>query len=495
MIAGPEAEIISVSLFRGFSMTLSTDAVSTGRTHRSAPPGLVLAVLVTCQLMLALDVTVMNVALPRIQADLHFSATGLSWVINAYTLVFGGLLLLGGRAGDVFGRRRLFIGGLVLFTVASLTGGLASSAGWLLAARVAQGLGAAAAGPNTIALISTTFTEPAQRIRALSIFSGMATGGFAIGLIVGGLLTEWTSWRAVLFINIPLGITVIVLAARVLTEPARQSGRLDLPGAVTATAGIGAVVYAFIRAAATGWGDAGTLGMLGAGVLVLVAFVLWERRAAQPLLPLRLFADRDRAAALVNFFLGPMAMFACFFFLTQYLQDVLHLSPLTTGFAFLPMVVPLFAMTRLMPRLLPRFGPKPLTLAGSALMAAGVAWLSTVAPDSGYASDLLGPMVLLGLGGGLGFSPLNVVIMSTVPARDAGAAGGVLQTMQNVGATLGLAVLVTVFGTASRHAAAGGADATHALVSGMTPAFELSVVFAAVSFVVALTFRRRPRAT
>jgi EmrB/QacA subfamily drug resistance transporter len=415
-------------------------------------------------------------------------------VINAYTLVFGGLLLLGGRAGDLLGRRRLFVGGLILFTAASLAGGLATSAGWLLAARVAQGLGAAAAGPNTIALITTTFTEPARRIRALSVFSGMATGGFAIGLIVGGLLTEWTSWRAVLFINVPLGIAVVVLALRVLTEPARHSGRLDLPGAVTATAGIGAVVYAFIRAAAAGWGDPGTLVTLGAGVLVLIAFVLWERRAQQPLLPLRLFADRDRAAALVNFFLGPMAMFASYFFLTQYLQDVLRLSPLTTGFAFLPMVVPLFAMTRLMPLLLPRIGPKPLALTGAALMACGVAWLTRLTPDSGYAAQLLGPMILLGLGGGLGFSPLNVVIMSTVPPRDAGVAGGALQTMQNIGATLGLAVLVTVFGAASRHAAAGGADATQAMVSGMTPAFALSVVFAAVSFLVALTFRRRQRA-
>jgi EmrB/QacA subfamily drug resistance transporter len=452
--------------------------------------GLVLAILVSCQLMLALDVTVMNVALPRVQADLHFSSTGLSWVINAYTLVFGGLLLLGGRAGDLFGRRRLFIGGITLFTVASLVGGLAPSAGVLLTARVAQGLGAAAAGPSTLALITTTFTEPQQRIRALAIFSGVTTGGFAIGLIVGGLLTELTSWRAVLFINLPVGVAVTLLATAFLREPVRHQGRLDLPGAVTATASTGALVYGFIRAASAGWGDGGTLGSLAAGTVLLAVFLLIESRAKQPLMPLHLFANRDRAAAYLSFFLGPMAMMSSFFFLSQFLQNVRGLSPLTTGFAFLPLAALLFTMTRLIPRLLPRFGPKPIALTGTALMAAGLIWLTRLTVSSVYFTDLLGPLALLGLGGGLAFSPLNIVIMGSVRPQDAGAAGGVLQTMQNVGATLGLAVLVTIFGASSRHAAATGADARHALVSGMTPAFTVAAGFAVVSFLVALTFRR-----
>jgi EmrB/QacA subfamily drug resistance transporter len=478
-------------------VTKPTLSVGDPRTDEPTPsrhrPGLVLAILVSCQLMLALDVTVMNVALPRIQAELHFSTTGLSWVIDAYTLVFGGLLLLGGRAGDLFGRRRLFIAGVTVFTAASLAGGLATSAGWLLTARVAQGIGAAAAGPSTLALITTTFTEPRQRIRALALFSGMTTGGFAIGLILGGLLTELTSWRSVLFINVPVGIAVILLATRFLATPTRNPGHLDLPGAITATVGTAALVYGFIRAASVGWGDRTTLGAIILGLLVLAAFLLIEARADQPLMPLHLFANRDRAAAYLNFFLGPMAMMSMFFFLTQFLQNIRGLSPLNTGFAFLPMAVGLFGMTRLIPALLPRFGPKPLALTGTTLMAGALLWLTQLTEASTYLTGLLGPLVLLGIGGGLAFSPLNIVIMATVRPHDAGAAGGVLQTMQSLGATLGLAVLVTVYGSASRHAAASGATPHAVLVSGMTGAFTVAIVFAAASILVATTFRRTER--
>ncbi|TNC18702.1 MFS transporter [Amycolatopsis alkalitolerans] len=451
---------------------------------------MVLATLLTCQLMIILDATVMNVALPRIQADLHFSATSLSWVINIYTLVFGGLLLLGGRAGDLFGRRRLFIGGLTLFTIASLAGGFADSATWLLAARVAQGLGAAAAGPSTLALLTTTFTEPRARLRALALFSGMASAGFAVGLILGGLLTEWFSWRSVLFINVPFGIAAVAFAARYVREPERNRGNLDLPGAVTATGGIAAVVYGFIRAASNGWGDSWTLVALFAGIGLLGAFIAIEVRTEQPLLPLRLFADRNRAAAYVNFCLGPMAGMSMFFFLSQYLQDVHGYGALATGFAFLPMAVLVFTMSRLIPRLLPRFGPKPVALTGTVLMAGGLALLTRLSVDSGYFPLLFVPMVLMGLGMGLAFSPLNVIIMSTVPPKDAGAAGGVLQTMQQVGATLGLAILVTIFGTATRNAPG---SPHQVLVHGMTSAFFASVVIAALAFAVALTFRKVAR--
>jgi EmrB/QacA subfamily drug resistance transporter len=462
-----------------------------GTVTHPARNGLVLAILVTCQLMLVLDVTVMNVALPHIQADLRFSATDLSWVINAYTLVFGGLLLLGGRAGDLFGRRRMFMGGIVVFTLASLAGGFATSAGWLLAARVVQGMGAAAAGPSTLALITTTFTEPRARIRALAIFSGMSSAGFAVGLIVGGLLTELTSWRAVLFINVPFGIAVVLLAGRFLSPSARNAGRLDLPGAVTATLGVGSLVYGFIRAASVGWGDIVTVATIGVGAVVLALFVIIEARTAQPLMPLRLFANRDRAAAYVNYFLGPMAMMSMFFFLTQFLQVIRGLSPLATGFAFVPMAVALFGMTRLIPILLPRFGPKPLAATGAAIMIGGLVWLTMLTPDSGYTGGLLGPLLLMGIGGGLGFSPMNIIVMSTVAPRDAGAAGGVMQTMQNLGGTFGLAVLVTVFGTASRHATVTGAAPRAALVHGMTVAWSVGLAFAVASFLVALTFRRR----
>ena len=470
--------------------TLAADQRVSPPKSGARRPELALAILLTCQLMLIIDITVMNVALPRIQADLHFSHTGLSWVMNAYTLVFGGLLLLGGRAGDVLGRRALFITGTTLFTVASFAGGLADSAALLLIARVVQGLGAALAGPSTLALVTTTFAEPRARMRALSLFSAMASSGFAIGLIVGGLLTELFSWRAVLFINVPFGATVAVLAARFVPESGRQSARLDLPGAVTATGGVAALVYGFIRAAADGWDERDTLISLAAGVVLLAVFVGIELRARQPLMPLRLFSNRNRAAAYVNFFLGPMAMMSMFFFLTQYLQDIHHFGALATGFAFLPMASMVFGMTRLIPRLLPRFGPKPLAISGSVLMISGLVWLTHLATDSAYVTSLLGPMLLMGLGMGLAMSPLNVLIMSTVPADDAGAAGGVLQTMQQTGATLGLAILVTVFGMATRETAATGAPGDQILVTGTTDAFAASAVIALCMFAVALTFRR-----
>jgi EmrB/QacA subfamily drug resistance transporter len=461
---------------------------------RPQPPrrsGLVLAIILTCQLMLILDATVMNVALPRIQHDLHFSATGLSWVMTAYSLVFGGLLLLGGRAGDLFGRRRMFVLGTAVFTLASLAGGLADSAALLITARVVQGIGAAIAGPSTLALVTTTFTEPKARVRALSLFSAMASGGFAIGLIVGGLLTEWISWRAALFINVPFGLAIALLAPRFVPEPERKHAHLDLPGAITGTLGVGALVYAFTHAASDGWGNAVTLTSLATGLALLAGFLVIETRTRMPLVPLRLFAERNRAAAYLNFFIGPMAMMSMFFFLTQFLQNVRHFAALTTGFAFLPMAAGLFTFSRLIPRLLPRFGPKPLTVTGTLLMIAGVSWLSALTPQSTYAADLLGPMLLMGVGVGLAFSPLNVIVMATVPADDAGAAGGVLQTMQQVGATLGLSILITVFGSASRSAAASGATGVPLLVDGMTAAFVVAAVLAGLSFLVALTFRRQ----
>ncbi|HEY3873547.1 MAG TPA: MFS transporter [Actinocrinis sp.] len=447
-------------------------------------PGLALAIIVTCQLMLVLDATVMNVALPRIQSSLHFSSTGLAWVLDAYTLTFGGLLLLGGRIGDLFGRRRMFIAGVALFTLSSLAGGLATSAAWLLIARVLQGVGAAAAGPSAVALLTSTFAEPRARLRALSVFSGMSAAGFAVGLIVGGLLTEWTSWRWVLFINVPFGIAAVLLAPRFLREPERRRSRIDFGGAVTATGGVGSLVYGLIHAAASGWGSPVTLGSLAAGVVLIALFLTLQARSEQPLLPLHLFRDRNRAAAYANFLLGPAAGMSMFFFFSQYLQDVLGYSPLRTGFAFMPTTVLIFGITRLIPRFLPRFGPKPVALLGTVLMASGLGWLTQISAHSGYAADLLGPMVLMGLGLGLAFSPLTVVIMSTVEPKDAGAAGGAMQTMQQTGATLGLAVLITLYGTAVRH------SPTHSMVTGDHAAFVGSVVLMLAALAVALTFRR-----
>jgi EmrB/QacA subfamily drug resistance transporter len=471
--------------------TTRVDLARTGPPERARRSGLALAIVVTCQLMLILDATVMNVALPRIQAGLHFSPTGLAWVINSYTLAFGGLLLLGGRAGDILGRRRLFIAGIALFTAASLVGGLATSAGWLLAARVLQGVGAAAAGPNTIALITTTFTEARERIRALALLSAVASGGFAIGLIVGGLLTEWASWRWVLFINVPFGMAAVALAPRYVREPQRHPARLDLPGAITASAGVAALVYALIHAAMVGWSDPLTVKVLAAGIVLLALFLAIEVRTAQPLMPLRLFADRNRTAGYLNFLLGPAAMMSMFFFMTQFLQDVRGFSALRTGFAFLPMAVSMFLLTRTMPALLPRIGPRPLAITGAVLLIGGLAWLTRISPDSGYLDGVLGPMLLMGFGVGIGFVPLPPVIMATVAPADAGAAGGIMQTMQQTGASLGLAVLTTVFGTAIRNAGHHLAPAA-ALVTGITHAFVASTLFATATLLVALTFRPLP---
>src|ERR1051326_3543707 len=324
------------------SQTVLPTAAPAGPTRSVDRRGLALAVLVICQLMLVLDATVMNAALPRIQASLHFSPTNLSWVMSSYTIAFGGLLLLGGRTGDLLGRRRMFIAGLTVFSIASLAGGLAPTAGLLIAARLRPGLGAAMAGPSTIAPVAPTFAEPAARVRAMALLSAVATGGFAIGLILGGVLTEFFSWRAVMFINVPFGVPAALLAPRLIVEPERRRGRLDIGGAILATSGMASLVFGLIHAAAHGWSSGTSVATLTAGVLLLATFLVVEARMAHPLLPLRLFAERNRAAGYLNFLLGPAAMMSMFFFLTQFLQDARGFGALATGFAFLPMAGALF---------------------------------------------------------------------------------------------------------------------------------------------------------
>jgi EmrB/QacA subfamily drug resistance transporter len=438
----------------------------------------------------------MNVALPAIQADLHFSPTGLSWVLNAYALAFGGLLLTGGRAGDLLGRRRVFVVGVTLFTLASLAGGLATSPAELLGARIAQGIAAALAGPNALALLTNTYTEPRARIRALSIFSAVASGGLALGLIVGGTLTQFGSWRWVLFINVPFGLAVALLTARHVAQPERHGGTLDIPGGVTATAGFALLVYGLIRAAEQGWADPVTLGTLAASAALIATFVAIEARTDRPLVPLRLFADRNRASGYTIMLLAPAGMFAMFFFLTQFLQDVLGFGPLRAGFAFLPLAVALFGVARLIPRLLPRFGPRRLVVTGMILLSVGLLWLSRISPHSGYATALLAPMVLFGLGAGLGASPLNAVIMASVNPRDSGAASGALQTAQQVGGGLGLAILVTVASASHPRPGPAGADqARAALAHGTAVAFAAATIFTAAGLLVGLTLRPLPVAS
>ena len=287
--------------------------------------------MLSAQLMIILDMTVVNIALPHIQANLHFSATSLSWVLTGYTLTSGGLLLLGGRAGDILGRRRTFIAGIILFTLASLAGGLATTAGLLVAARAVQGVGGALASPAVLALIVTSFPEGRERTRALGIYMGVITGGSSLGLVLGGVITEWLSWRWVLFINVPIGLAVVAIAPLFVGETPRLPGRFDLAGALTATVGVTALVYGFIRAASSGWGDHLTLAAFGVAAVVLTLFVVIETRARQPITPLRLFTDVSRAGSFIARLLLIAGMFGVFFFLTQFLQKIMGFSPLRAG--------------------------------------------------------------------------------------------------------------------------------------------------------------------
>jgi EmrB/QacA subfamily drug resistance transporter len=475
-------------------MTESTVAVA--RPEPPVPGGdarsrIALAIIVACQLMVILDATVVNIALPSIQSSLGFSPTGLSWVVNAYALTFGGLLLLGGRAGDLLGRRRVFVAGILVFSAASLLGGLAGSAGWLLAARVLQGVGGAIASPTALALISTNFEEGPARNRAFGFYAAVSAAGASFGLLAGGALTSWASWRWVLFVNVPIGVAVAVLAPLFIRESERRPGRFDLAGAVTSTAGMGTLVYGFIHASTAGWGDAVTLAAFAAAVGLLALFVAVELRTPQPITPLHLFADRNRTSAHLTRLLLLAGMFGMFFFLTQFLQDVLGFSPLRAGLAFLPLTVTLFASARAASRLLPRFGARRLTVGGAVLTTLGMAWLAQIGPGSGYPSAILGPMLLIGVGMGFPFVSLTLVALSGVEPRDAGAASSLVNVVQQVGGSLGLAILVTVFGASSRAVAgqplAGAVlQAQQVLAGGIAGAFTAGLVFTASAVVVAL---------
>jgi EmrB/QacA subfamily drug resistance transporter len=456
-----------------------------------------LAIMLSAQLMIILDATVVNIALPHIMTSLHFTATSLSWVMNGYTLTFGGLLLLGGRAGDILGRRRVFLAGIGLFTLASLVGGLSTSAGMLLAARAVQGAGGALAAPAVLALIVSGFPEGRERTRALGIYMGVITGGSSLGLVLGGVITEWLSWRWVLFINVPIGIAVVAIAPLFVTETPRQMGRFDLAGAVTSTAGVALLVYGFVRAAASGWSDHLVLGAFGAAVVLLAAFLAVEARVRQPITPLRLFADVSRSSSFVARLLLIAGMFGVFYFLTQFLQRVMGFSPLRAGVAFLPLSAALFVMSRTAPRLMPRLGAKPLMIAGMLPAIASLAWLSRVSPATGYWSGVFGPMMLLGIGMGLVFVPLTTASLAGVAPADSGAASSMVNVMQQVGGSVGLAVLVAVFGTASRNAGrhplpglTGTAQAQHVLAHGMAAAFGLAAILNVASLLVIVALIR-----
>jgi len=417
-----------------------------------------LFVIATAQLMVVLDTAIVNVALPHVQRALGFSGTGLEWVVSAYTLTFGGLMLLGGRAGDLLGRRKMFITGLRVFTAASLAGGLATSQAWLIAARAAQGAGAAIVAPTALALITTTFPEGKPRNRAMGVYAAMSAAGGAVGLIAGGLLTSYVSWRWVLFVNVPIGLAVALAAPRTLAESPRQPGRFDLPGAITGTGAIAALVYGLASAAPSGsgggshWGDPEVIAALASAAALLAAFAAIEARGRNPLLPLGLLADRSRTGANLVMLCTGAGVFGMFFFLTLFLQVVWGYSALKAGLAYLPMTAAIGVTSGLAAQLIPRAGARLVVAAGTVVFGGGLYWLSRLGVHGSYLHTILGPTLVVGAGLGLLFVPLTVVAMANVTDTESGVAASLRNTSQQAGGSIGLAVLGTIAFTAAARA-------------------------------------------
>ncbi|MEV5030273.1 MFS transporter [Paenibacillus sp. LPE1-1-1.1] len=420
------------------------DASVRTRSYQKA----VLAIILISYLMIVLDISIVITALPEIQADLGFSDTGLSWVQSAYTLAFGGLLLLGARVGDILGRRRMFIAGIALFTAASLAIGLAQSVSWLIGSRVLQGIGAAILAPSTLAQLTANFPEGEERTRAVAYYGAVAGIGASLGLVLGGILTDWLSWRVGFFINLPIGIAMMLATPRYLAETEHRPGRFDLAGAMGSTLGMTALVYGIVHSASAGWGDSVTVAALAAGMLLLGFFVLNEWRAEQPIMPLRLFASRDRVGAYAARFLFLGAMMGFWFFITQFLQSVRNYNPLEAGLAFLPMTITNFVIAINVPKFTRRFGNARLLAGGLLVTLIGMAWLSRLSADTSYLIGIALPMVLIGIGQGASLGPLTAAGIAGVDPKDAGAASGLVNVTHQLGGSMGLSILVTIFAAA-----------------------------------------------
>ena len=471
----------------------------------AVPDWLLLALVCLGQFMVVLDISIVNVALPSIQSELGFTASGLQWVVNAYTLTFAGFLLLGVRAADLFGRRRMFLVGLAMFTGASLVGGLAQSQGMLIAARALQGLGGAVLAPATLTILTTSFAQGPARARALGVWSAVAAAGASAGAVIGGLLTDLISWRWILFVNIPVGVFALIAARAYLPESRGESTNrsLDVAGALTVTGGLVAVVYGIVRTQSHGWTSRQTLLPMAVGFGLLGVFLFIQARVARaPLMPLRIFRSRSVAGANVYILLLFAGMFGAWYFETLYMQHVLGYSPLQAGLAFLPQTLLIAAGSQVTSRLVTRFGPRPLMLAGTATAALGLAWLSGIGPESAFGSDLLGPYLLIGLGLGVSVTPATVAATSGVAPQDAGLASGLLNTARQIGASIGLAVLATVAAGRTTALLAGVAstpsNVAAALSDGYARAIDVGVVILlAAGAVAALTIpplRREPAA-
>jgi EmrB/QacA subfamily drug resistance transporter len=448
---------------------------------------LALALLAAAQFVVVLDASIVNVALPSIGADLHFSQDDLSWVVNAYVLVFGGFLLLGGRLADLLGRRRLFIVGLVLFAAASLAGGLATSAGWLVAARAVQGLGAALLSPAALSLVTVLFAEGSERNKAMGVWGAVAGSGGAVGVLLGGMLTEWAGWEWVLFVNVPIGIVAAMLAPRLLPESRNEGERhFDVAGAVTITAGLSLLVYALVDANDAGWGSTQTLGLGAIAVALIGAFYVIERRQKAPLVPFPgIFRIRTITGINVSAVLVAASLFSMFFFISLYMQDVLGFSALEAGLAYLPLAVGIIISAGATAGLVTRFGFKPILVSGLITTAAGLVWFSQVDPDGSYVGDVLFPSLLAAVGLGLAFVSMTVAAVSGVETHEVGLASGLINTSQQIGGALGLAILATVANSKIDDVAASGASQAVAMTEGFQNAFLVGAGMAILGAILA----------
>ncbi|WP_181763931.1 MFS transporter [Streptomyces albidus (ex Kaewkla and Franco 2022)] len=424
------------------SLGTEADPKEAGIPPAGPRSGSALIVIAAAVLMVSLDGTITNIALPSIQTDLDVSASQLAWVVNSYVLAFGGLLLIGGRAGDIFGRRRMFRIGLALFVVASLLGGLAPGEALLIASRVLQGVGAAIITPTALSLITTNFPEGEARTKAMGVYGAMAAIGTTLGLLLGGVLADF-SWRWVMFVNVPIGLAVLA-GTTALTGSRRSAGRLDVPGAVIATVGLVSFVYAITRSSEAGWTDSITVACLAAALVLLALFVFIQARSSHPMMPLRLFRDRSRSGSYATMLLVGAGMLATFYFLTLYMQDVLGYSPVRTGFAYLPFSFGIALGSTLATKVATRFAPRVIAGAGLLVGIAGMLWFGTLEPAASYFTQLLPPMTVVGTGLGLTFVPMTLGAVSKVRQEDSGIASALLNTTQQIGGALGLALLSAV---------------------------------------------------
>ena len=492
-------------------MSTATGKIGRARDETASPDPrrwLILGIISVAQLMVVLDGTIVNIALPSAQKSLGFSTVDRQWVVTAYALAFGSLLLFGGRLGDLIGRKITFLGGLIGFAAASAVGGAATSFGMLIAARACQGAFGAFLAPAALSLLATTFSDPKERGKAFGVFGAIAGGGGAVGLVLGGVLTEYLSWRWCLYVNLFFaGIAAIGAVLLLKHQPATNRSRLDLPGVVIVSASMFCLVYGFSNAASHNWHTPSTYGFLAAGAALLAVFALWQARAANPLLPLRVVLDRNRGGAYLAVLIVGAGMFGIFLFLTYYLQQTLHYSPVVTGVAFLPMVAMIVVSANLSNIvLMPRLGPKPVVASGMLLAAVSMVWLTRIGLHSGYAAVVLGPLLVAGLGFGFTIAPAMSTGTYGVAPQDAGVASAVLNAGQQIGGSIGTSLLNTVAASAAAqyltahatpgslvHGQPGPRLAGLALVHGYVTAFWwAAAIFAAGAVICGALLRRGP---